>query len=198
MKEWFDQKSVAVVGNAKSIFDNSYGSLIDSHDIVCRINQGAVIVNEESQGKKIDIFVLGGLKKFKTLMIEVGLDKNLFISARKQNEASKIKNITVYPLEWRNQLKNNLILLDKSFVDTGYPLPGEKGEIKKPSSGICLLDYISKFNPLSVSVFGFDWKESPTYYNQGGYNTSHDWKYEKEYCLEYFQKKLNYKFYYEN
>ena len=198
MKEWFDQKSVAVVGNAKSIFNNNYGSLIDSHDIVCRINQGAVIVNEESQGKKIDIFVLGGLKKFKTLMIEVGLDKNLFISARKQNEASKIKNITVYPLEWRNQLKNNLILLDKSFVDAGYPLPGEKGEIKKPSSGICLLDYISKFNPLAVSVFGFDWKASPTYYNQGGYNTSHDWKYEKEYCLKYFQKHLNYKFYYEN
>jgi hypothetical protein len=195
MKEWFDQKSVAVVGNAKSIFNNNYGSLIDSHNIVCRINQGAVIVNEESQGKKIDIFAFSGLKKFKNLITDIGIDKNLFTSARKHNEVSEIKNITVYPLEWRNQLKINLISLDKSFVDTGYPLPGEKGEIKKPSSGICLLDYISKFNPTSVSVFGFDWKASPTYYNQGGYNSSHDWKYEKEYCLEYFQKTLNFKFY---
>jgi hypothetical protein len=91
--------------------------------------------------------------------------------------------------------KNNLILLDKSFVNTGHPSPGEKGEIKKPSSGICTLDYVSKFNPNSVSVFGFDWKATPTYYNQGGYNTSHDWKYEKEYCLEYFQNTLNFKFY---
>jgi hypothetical protein len=195
MKEWFNQKSVAVVGNAKSIFNNNYGSLIDSHDIVCRINQGAVIVNEKSQGKKIDIFAFSGLKKFKNLITDIGIDKNLFTSARKHNEVSEIKNITVYPLEWRNQLKINLISLDKSFVDTGYPLPGEKGEIKKPSSGICLLDYISKFNQTSVSVFGFDWKASPTYYNQGGYNSSHDWKYEKEYCLEYFQKTLNFKFY---
>jgi hypothetical protein len=198
MKEWFDQKSVAIVGNAKSIFDNSYGSLIDSHDIVCRINQGAVILNEKAQGKKTDVFVFSGLKKFKNLITDIGIDKNLFISARKQNESLSIKNLTVYPIEWRNQLKNNLILLDKSFVNTGHPLPGEKGEIKKPSSGICTLDYVSKFNPNSVSVFGFDWKASPTYYNQGGYNTSHDWKYEKEYCLEYFQKQLNYKFYYEN
>jgi hypothetical protein len=198
MKEWFDQKSIAIVGNARSIFDNSYGSLIDSHDIVCRINQGAIILNEKAQGKKIDVFVFGGLKKFKQLIIDIGIDKNLFISARKQNEALSIKNLTVYPIEWRNQLKNNLISLDDSFIDTGHVIPGEKGEIKKPSSGICILDYVSRFNPHAVSIFGFDWKASPTYYNQGGYNTSHDWKYEKEYCLEYFQKKLNYKFYYEN
>jgi hypothetical protein len=198
MKEWFDQKSIAIVGNAQSIFDNSYGSLIDSHDIVCRINQGAIILNEKAQGKKIDVFVFGGLKKFKHLITDIGIDKNLFISARKQNEALSIKNLTVYPIEWRNQLKNNLISLDDSFINTDYNIPGEKGEIKKPSSGICILDYVSRFNPNSVSIFGFDWKASPTYYNQGGYNASHDWKYEKEYCLEYFQKKLNYKFYYEN
>jgi len=197
MKNWFENKSIAVVGNAKSLFNSEYGNLIDSHDIVCRINQGAIIVNEKSQGKRIDILVIGGLKKFQHLLDEITVDKKLFVSARKQQEALKIKNLVVYPLEWRNQLKDNLTSLDSLFIKNNSPLPGEKGEIKKPSSGICTLDYISKFNPRAVSVFGFDWKESPTYYNQGGYNPSHDWKYEKEYCLDYFQNKLNYKFYYE-
>lgn len=196
MKEWFDGKTVAVVGNARSLFDYQYGELIDSHETVCRINQGAIIVNNLSQGSKIDVFAFSGLKKFKNLLLELNLEKNIYTSSRKIVEASSLSNVMTYPSEYYKTLKNKLISLDKSFTATDdSPGIGEKGEIKKPSSGICLLDYISKMNPSNVSVFGFDWKKSPTYYNLGGYNLSHDWFYEEQYCINHFQKTLNFKFY---
>lgn len=197
MIEWFENKSVAVVGNAKSLFEHQYGTLIDSHDVVCRINKGALIVNEISQGMKTDVFVFAGFKKFKHLLDIVKTDKRLFTSPRKQEEALKISNLTCYPVEWRNRLKETLISYDSSFINhKELPGPGEKGEIKKPSAGICLLDYVSRFNPHNVSIFGFDWKETPTYYElMGGSKTAHDYKYEKYHCLEHFSKKLGYIFY---
>lgn len=197
MKEWFEDKSVAVVGNASSIFNKNFGSFIDSHDVVCRINKGVLIIDENCQGKKIDVFAFAGLKKFQYILELINVDKVLFTSPRKQEEALKISNLRVYPIEWRNELKNVLISYDKNYIpDIESPGPGEKGEIKKPSAGICLLDYISRMNPKSVSIFGFDWKATPTYYElKGGSKTAHDYVFEKKHCLDYFQSKLNFKFY---
>lgn len=50
----------AIVGNAKSIFGKGHGSLIDSHDIVIRINRPDIIVPED-QGTKTDIMVVHDL-----------------------------------------------------------------------------------------------------------------------------------------
>lgn len=55
---------ISVVGNAKSIFDNTYGLLIDSADLVIRFNRGAP-VSKERQGKKTDILVFSN-PKFKS------------------------------------------------------------------------------------------------------------------------------------
>jgi hypothetical protein len=195
MIEWFENKSVAVVGNAKSIFDKNLGSFIDSHDVVCRINQGLIIVDKMHQGEKTDVFGFAGLKKFSHLLEKSNTDKNIFLSSRKTEEAKLIPNLILYPLEWYIELKKNLKNLDGS-ADVNSPLMiGEKGESDKPSAGICLLDYISRMVPKSVSVFGFDWKESPTFYNQGGFNKSHNWSNEKKYCLENLKKNNNWQFY---
>ena len=34
MKSWFAGKTVAVVGNAISLFDKTYGQEIDNHDVI--------------------------------------------------------------------------------------------------------------------------------------------------------------------
>ena len=47
---------ISVVGNARSIFDNYRGRLIDSADIVIRFNRG-VPERQECQGKKTHILV---------------------------------------------------------------------------------------------------------------------------------------------
>ena len=53
----FYQKSVALVGNSESLLTKEYGNLIDSYDVVCRINRGIenIINNPISSGTKIDI-----------------------------------------------------------------------------------------------------------------------------------------------
>ena len=60
MKEWFDNKSIAIIGNAKSLFDKNYGDEIDSNDIVIRINKGIEVCtqpnNSKSHGKKVDVW----------------------------------------------------------------------------------------------------------------------------------------------
>lgn len=47
---------ISIVGNAKSIFKNRYGDVIDSSDIVIRFNGGKP-TKPESQGKKTNILV---------------------------------------------------------------------------------------------------------------------------------------------
>lgn len=39
-------KSVAVVGNAQHLFERRYGTEIDSHDVVVRINRAAMLLSK--------------------------------------------------------------------------------------------------------------------------------------------------------
>jgi hypothetical protein len=54
---YLEGKSVAIVGNASSIFDKSNGKAIDSHDVVIRFNKGFV-TKPESQGTRTDILIV--------------------------------------------------------------------------------------------------------------------------------------------
>ena len=54
-KEFFNDKSVAIIGNAQSLFDYELGDEIDSHDIVIRMNSG-MIQKSISQGSKTTIW----------------------------------------------------------------------------------------------------------------------------------------------
>jgi hypothetical protein len=56
MKEWFEGKTVALIGNAMSLFEKTYGEEIDSHDVVVRLNKAAMLYDrmsaEKSHGRK--------------------------------------------------------------------------------------------------------------------------------------------------
>jgi hypothetical protein len=53
----------------------------------------------------------------------------------------------------------------------------------KPSNGIVVLEYFRGRG--GVHVFGFDWKQTPTWYRQTpGIPEHHDYRAEKEYCLD--------------
>ena len=51
----FENKSVALIGNAQSLFDRSYATEIDQHNVVCRLNRGAEISNTTSHGIQTDV-----------------------------------------------------------------------------------------------------------------------------------------------
>lgn len=54
MEKMFKGKTVALIGNAESIFESYYGELIDKHDFVIRLNMGKVI-DSKSQGTRTDV-----------------------------------------------------------------------------------------------------------------------------------------------
>ena len=64
MENFFDGKSIAIVGNGKSLFDSTYGKEIDKHDIVIRMGAQVPPLFEKknrklyaaTHGTKIDVW----------------------------------------------------------------------------------------------------------------------------------------------
>lgn len=193
MIDWFKNKSVSIVGNSLSLFDRDYGRLIDSADVVIRINQGYTVRSFNSHGDKTDIIaysrwsVVGKTLRSRNDLLNT--KQFMHVSNRGRNEITDYGVLGVtpdrffyYPLKMHTELKHNKLNLGKK---------------EKPSTGICILDYLSSCNPKSVSIFGFDWKETPTFYDlhRSPEQEPHVYELERSYCLENFVKKLGYKYY---
>ena len=172
----FDQNSIAIVGNAQSLFGKNLGSVIDSYDVVCRFNAGAHIIDAKQQGSKTDIVFVNGLKpqlpKFKTTTIHTSLRHRI-------NGKSPC-------CDYEIPIKDNLELI-------------ELYEHNRPSSGLMALHYISKFSPSKVGIFGFDFKETKTFYHDSDKDNlkyqPHNKNKEKEYINKVFLEIENWKLY---
>jgi hypothetical protein len=189
VNKWFDNKSIAIIGNSLSLFNKDYGTLIDSHDVVCRLNKGMVQVPLKSHGKKLDVVFASKwniVKYFyKKYIIKNNMHNDIkFVICSRQGRdditPSINQEIYYYPLERHKEFKCNILNLSKK---------------QDPSTGIIALDIISHTNPKSVSMFGFDWKKTPTFYDLDREKEPHFYELEKKYCLDYFIKKLGYVYY---
>lgn len=179
MNEWFDGKTIAIIGNAKSLFDKTYGSEIDSHDVVIRINKGLEVCSQSqhlnSHGKKVDVWCF-----------------NLYNSLETFDTHMKKKLPQTYK---RLQMNYSLdrIKFDSTISEKAITEIKDMFKPKKVTTGFRILHYISKFNPKSVNVYGFDWKETPTYYirHLSIADKDHDYNKEKQYCFRtYFDTGL--------
>lgn len=61
---------------------------------------------------------------------------------------------------------------------------------KKPSNGLVAIQHLlNKWPSAHVMLFGFDWKETPTFYNNDkGDKQEHDYVKEKDYCQRLIKK----------
>ena len=61
MREWFENKKVAIVGNAASIFSKRNGLKIDSLEVIVRLNKGILASldrkNEKFIGTRTDVWM---------------------------------------------------------------------------------------------------------------------------------------------
>ena len=146
-------KRIAIVGNAKSIFDTKYGKEIDSHDFVIRFNHG-VPIKEESQGSKTDAVFLActlsddEIKKYKAC----------YLINRSGNYYNRLASFTINSS-------------DRALMKEGLG--------RQPSTGFMAINICLTFNAKEIDLYGFDWV-SPTYYNPEGYKTDHDYDKESE------------------
>lgn len=144
-------KTVAIVGNAQSIFDKNNGKEIDDHEIVIRFNRG--FPNEpESQGTKTSIIILA---------CEMTLDEKSSYKAMYSINRS------------RNTRCGNYTISDHDRA----LLKGRLGS--QPSSGFMAIDMCLVAGVKSIDLYGFD-GITPTYYNPEGYITQHNYTKEQE------------------
>jgi hypothetical protein len=174
MKVWFEGKTVALVGNAMSLFDKNFGSEIDSHDVVVRLNKAAMLYTrhdcEVSHGKRTDVWMFWNGAEYRNYFHKTTA-KKMHMGHQGRNFSNLSSVDFVYPKEYYMELRTKV------------------GEHQNPTTGIMALDYIARCNPLSITVYGYDWKETPTFTDptrRKDRNCPHDHAAEKEYCKNVF------------
>lgn len=179
MNEWFDGKTIAIIGNAKSLFDKTYGSEIDSHDVVIRINKGLEACSQpkylNSHGKKVDVWCFNLYRSLE-----------LFDNNMKKQIPQTYKRLQMNYSP--DRAKFDSTISEKAIMEIK-----DMFRPKKITTGFRILHYMTKFNPKSVDVYGFDWKETPTYYIRhiSSADKDHDYIKEKQYCFRtYFNTGL--------
>lgn len=140
LRSYFEGKTIAIIGNAESILNFNFGSEIDQHDIVIRINN-CDIKDPKSQGWKIDIWA-----------------SSYPLSERIIEDILKVNIILWMSPKLEKMPRYSLKLLKKTFL---YPYKDWKKLYKKikarPTTGMMLVDFVTnRLNPLRISLYGFD------------------------------------------
>ena len=151
LQEYMRDKTIAVIGNGKCILNRPYGKLIDSHDIVIRINGGAPVKNELNKniGSKNNIY-------------SVNIDSAHYISRGKD-----AKYILRLNPKGKNQLDHHQVKMLNLYPNIYYAFGEAQRHIKRlaknefnnsrPSTGAWTMEFLVKnikFKP--ISLFGFD------------------------------------------
>ena len=135
-------KSVAVVGNARSLALSSHGREIDSHDIVVRFNR-VPIVSRRSHGYKTD-WVATGVPLGDERMQQLGATRLLWMSSfrRKMNRPTiRIHDLYLHPPAEIAALARGI-------------------GVERPSTGVTTVDLLKRSACRSISLYGFDFYAS--------------------------------------
>lgn len=161
MKEWFENKDIALVGNAQSLFNNNYGDKIESADIVCRLNRGVIIQDTKKQGVRTDVWGIGVPKFVEDIFDDIQCNKKIHLSFKDRKYPHPKINFYL-PMEMIKDLQTQLTH-------------------SKPSSGLAMLYYINLCSPKNIILYGFDWKATPTWYKEEGIYRPHNWDLERQF-----------------
>ena len=183
IKNLIKGKTVAIVGNAESLLQKEDGIMIDGFQVVIRMNFGYTFaphlnryVAPTQLGKRTTLVAAGNAVNILYDMHRFPNANHLIhMSGKNRNETwEKYSNkFYTYPEEWYIELKNLLT--------------------SRPSTGMMVFDMVKNCNPDYVTLFGFDFKRTKTYYNDGTNSRDledvknpigpHNWKREQEYTI---------------
>lgn len=147
VKDFIKSKTVAIVGNAQSIFSKENGEKIDAHDVVIRFNRGFV-TDIKAQGSRTDILLLA---------CELNIDekssyKSIFSINR--SNSTQCGDLTI-----GNTMRSRL----RAWIG------------KQPSTGFMAIDLCREAGAAKIDLYGFDFEKTPTFYNPADYVTQHDY-----------------------
>ncbi|QYK41497.1 MAG: 2-amino-4-hydroxy-6-hydroxymethyldihydropteridine diphosphokinase [Paracoccaceae bacterium] len=151
----FAGRTVAVVGNAASLLGTRHGAAIEAADCVVRMNLG-VPVDPVAQGVRTDVLAFStaalGLERLAGFAAPV----HVWMSPKGRGgaAAATLPRLLHYPLDWWAELNAALGA--------------------RPSTGAMVIDLVTRCGAREVVLFGFDWKRSPTFYQDAPHIGPHD------------------------
>lgn len=152
------KKRIAIVGNAESLFDSTYGHEIDNHDFIIRFNRG-FITKPISQGSRTDLVILA----LTLTPEEIKSYNSRFVA----NRSRFYQNETEYQIPDIDRGRLT------SFLEA------------QPSSGFIAIDMCLYYEAAQIDLYGFDWEATRTFYNPDDYVTQHKYDREKQVVQEY-------------
>ena len=165
IQEFLKNKNLCLLGNSRSILKNKKD--IDKFDIVCRINRGYSQGKEEYIGSRTDI---------------------LFISTQlKENLRSKFNAKYVVWMTKSQGLATKWIK-ENSFqnpIEDWEELKVQYSKDKLPSTGCIALNFLIKYIQFkNLTIYGFDFFKSGTWYHNIKNQNWHDVDIEKRIILD--------------
>lgn len=151
-------KSVAIVGNSVNILKQNYGAEIDGHDKIIRFNKGWPDRNPAALGSRTNY---------------------LFLACTLSN--AELQHFGKCPTIKRSPLCQNTCVYSLEAQDRRQLKQGSS----QPSTGFIAINLALAANAKKISLFGFDFFKSPTYYNEPNYKTLHNGFAEAHKVLEY-------------
>lgn len=195
LEELMVGKRIAVVGNALSLFDKSYGEEIDTHDIVIRFNKAAPLYHthdvSKTHGSKTHVWAFWTVGAFiKTTLNEINSEniKNIFynspdilkIQMTKSNHYVYSKKYITYTYsDLRFDLHKKSVKRYEKYLGLNKAKPRSRFD-KKPksivddkmqcSAGLIMLNWLLETKSKEVNVYGFDFKRTPTFSELENFN----------------------------
>jgi len=176
LKHRIADKKVAIVGNAESIFRRTDGACIDQCDCVVRINQG-LITEPSSQGTRTDLLCVSSDVDAATIRRGFGDVPIVFGTSRRWRMSKDMlairASLACYPIKAWKRLSRSI-------------------NGKRPSTGLIAVDIcLNYLGAKEVHLFGFDWKETKTFYTSEVFFSTemsrgyHDWEAERRLLAQY-------------
>ncbi len=152
-------KSVAVVGNAQSLLATKCGAKIDASDIVIRLNMGFP-KHPEAQGRRTDMVGLTPVLSEDEMLAAFTPDTLLML----------IPKMRHYNIWRRESVKCTVFYPFRHWFADRHKIG------RRPSSGFMAISWLMRLDAAqSVTLYGFDFGATATYYNPTGYQTPHDY-----------------------
>ena len=155
---------VAIVGNAASLLRHSHGELIDQHDLVVRMNLG-LPVNPAAQGRRFDLWCFSHHRVLRQAPPGfVAPSASVWMSPKFRDQADRGIACHFYPMSYWRALR------------------GQLGA--RPSVGAMTIDLVSRAKPREVTIIGFDFNRSKTFYETRTLPSPHDFATEERYVTD--------------
>ena len=177
----FNNQKVALIGNAEYLLDTQHGAEIDQNDIICRINKGPELMGRNSHGNRLGVLFFshpGWLPNNEISSNVVRIHTSHYFNPSFMNDVDEQKFTTSVHTDYFFQRTE----WEKLKQQIGYT----RGK-SWPSTGATAISMIVDARPRSLSLYGFDFKKTYTFYHAdktGDPATLHDRKRKHDWNLE--------------